>query len=231
MGTRMGIRLGTGMGTGTRSPPCPHLVLQVDLGGSLVELLLQAGHHRVVPGHAVDAHVLQPSVLHHLAAGFDDQGDVLRGQGGGDGSAGAVRGPQGLAPPVWPYLVVRGGLAVLQPHTEGPGHRFLVLFHDVDAPRGFLGAALIWGEKPTGSSANEPGQMGRASPLPYGDERDGSPGVRHPTPRKAPLALPHAAGLGPTFRDSRILPRGPGCAGSCRLQELGSDPQPTRALG
>lgn len=80
------------MGTGT----CPHLVLQVDLGGPLVELLLQAGHHGVVPGDAVDAHVLQPSVLHHLAASFHDQGDILRGQGAGDGAARAVWGvPRG----------------------------------------------------------------------------------------------------------------------------------------
>lgn len=35
----------------------------------------------------------------------------------------------------------------------------------------------------------------------------------------------------PTFHYSRILPRGPGCAGSRLLQELGSDPQPTGALG
>lgn len=35
----------------------------------------------------------------------------------------------------------------------------------------------------------------------------------------------------PTFHYGRILPRGPGCAGSRLLQELGSDPQPTGALG
>lgn len=46
-----------------------------------------------------------------------------------------------------PYLVVWGGLAVLQPHTKGSRGRFLVLLHDVNAPRGFLGAAFIWQEK------------------------------------------------------------------------------------
>ena len=76
--------------------------------------------------------------------------------------------------------------------------------------------------------------MGRASLLPYRDEHDGSPGVRPPSlqsPRVCHAGVPHAAGVEPTFRDGRILPGGPGCAGSRLLQELGSDPQPTRALG
>jgi len=87
------METGTAMEMGTRTAPGAsqghhegdgdtHLILQVDLSGSLVELLLQAGHHCVVPGHAVDAHVLQATVLHHLAAGFNDQGDVLGGTHG-----------------------------------------------------------------------------------------------------------------------------------------------------
>lgn len=58
-------------------------------------------------------------------------------------------GALGLSPPHThtPYLVIWGGLAVLQPHTKGSRGRFLVLLHDVDAPRGFLGAAFIWQEK------------------------------------------------------------------------------------
>lgn len=55
--------------------------------------------------------------------------------------------PRGLALPPRLYLVVRGRLAVLQPHAKGPGDRLLVLLHDIDAPWSFLGAAVIWGEK------------------------------------------------------------------------------------
>lgn len=76
--------------------------------------------------------------------------------------------------------------------------------------------------------------MGRASLLSHGDNHDGSPGVTPPTSQSPPAPcarVPHAARVGPTFRDSRILPGGPGRAGSRLLQELGSNPQPTRALG
>lgn len=206
-----------GASCGDSHLPCPHLVLQVDLGGSLVELLLQAGHHGVVAGHAVDAHVLQPPVLHHLAARLHDQGHVLQGTGTGSGRARAVQSPRGSELVARPYLVVRGGLTILQPHAESAWGRFLVLLHDVDAPRGFLGAAFIWGG---GKKTNTKGSLGIS--------RKSSPtGIRWTQSTPGLLSW----GVPGTFCDSCILPGGPGRAGSRLLQELGSDPQPTRALG
>lgn len=53
-----------------------HLLGCVDVQ-ALVEMLLQVGHHGVVPGHAVDAGVLQAGGLHHAAAHLHDQRDKL----------------------------------------------------------------------------------------------------------------------------------------------------------
>lgn len=49
-----------------------HLLSSVDVH-ALVEMLLQVGHHGVVPWHAVDSGVLQPRRLHHAAAPLHDQ--------------------------------------------------------------------------------------------------------------------------------------------------------------
>lgn len=128
------------------------------------------------------------------------------------------------------YLVVRGRLAVLQPDAKGSGGRFLVLLHEVDAPRGFLGAALIWGKHNHGIICQESGWTnGKGVPAVLGrGERAGTPPCQEH--RFAVPGSPCRRGA-PTFHYGRILPRGPGCAGSRLLQELGSDPQPTGALG
>ena len=53
-----------------------HLLSSVDVQ-ALVEMLLQVGHHGVVPWHPVDTGVLQTCGLHHTAAHLHDQGDEL----------------------------------------------------------------------------------------------------------------------------------------------------------
>lgn len=64
------------------APRRAHLVLQVDVAGPAVELLLQAGHHCVVAGHPVNAGGLQPSRLHDATARGHDQGHALGTQAG-----------------------------------------------------------------------------------------------------------------------------------------------------
>lgn len=54
----------------------PHLLSGIDVH-ALVEMLLQVGHHGVVPWHPVDAGVLQTRLLHYSAAHFHDQRDKL----------------------------------------------------------------------------------------------------------------------------------------------------------
>lgn len=76
---------------------------------------------------------------------------------------------------------------------------------------------------------SQDGQTARASLLCWGGgERVGTPPCQEH--RFAMRGSPCRRGA-PTFHYGRILPRGPGCAGSRLLQELGSDPQPTGALG
>lgn len=53
-----------------------HLLSSVDVH-ALVEMLLQVGHHGVVPRHSVDTSVLQTRRLHHAAAHLHDQRDKL----------------------------------------------------------------------------------------------------------------------------------------------------------
>lgn len=76
---------------------------------------------------------------------------------------------------------------------------------------------------------SQDGQTARASLLCWGGVS-----VLAPLPARS-TGLPCRGSLcprgAPTFHYGRILPRGPGCAGSRLLQELGSDPQPTGALG
>lgn len=64
------------------APRRTHLILQVDVTGPAVELLLQAGHHCVVARHSVNARGLQPPCLHNAAARGHDQGDPLGTQAG-----------------------------------------------------------------------------------------------------------------------------------------------------
>ena len=64
-------------------PHRAHLVLQVDVTGPAVKLLLQAAHHCVVARHSVNARGLQPSRLHDATACGHNQGDVLGKQRGG----------------------------------------------------------------------------------------------------------------------------------------------------
>lgn len=61
-----------------------HLLSSVDVQ-ALVEMLLQVGHHGVVPRHTVDAGVLQTCRLHHAAAHLHNQRDKLWRGGGRKG--------------------------------------------------------------------------------------------------------------------------------------------------
>lgn len=53
-----------------------HLLSSVDVH-ALVEMLLQVGHHGVVPRHPVDTDVLQTRRLHHATAHLHYQRDKL----------------------------------------------------------------------------------------------------------------------------------------------------------
>ena len=53
-----------------------HLLSRVDVQ-TLVQVLLEVGHHGVVPRHPVDPGVVQARGLHHTAAHLHDQGDKL----------------------------------------------------------------------------------------------------------------------------------------------------------
>lgn len=59
-----------------------HIILDVDvIQAFVVQLLLHAGDGSVVAWYAVDARVLQPSLLHQLAAHLHDQRHELQAGG------------------------------------------------------------------------------------------------------------------------------------------------------
>ena len=60
-----------------RGSESPHLLSSVDVQ-ALVEVLLQVGHHGVVPWNAVDAGVLQTGRLDNTTAHLHDQRDELQ---------------------------------------------------------------------------------------------------------------------------------------------------------
>lgn len=53
-----------------------HLLSSVDVQ-ALVEMLLQVGHHGIVPRHPVDTGVLQTRRLHHVTAHLHNQRNKL----------------------------------------------------------------------------------------------------------------------------------------------------------